>query len=270
VLRVRERIIQEKGHVARAKFKDSARDVFRNKYQWMRSIGDVFNKVPNIWEGVITWLFIYITRMPWAFGLMINLYKLPTSSTGQLLTPFFTKRFSKRQNMLFQRLAVAGITILLIPSLGVSNNTLKIVLLMAICCARTFFGAMNDVVNRTLIGDIWDYQQWISGERLEGSINNYFRAVSDPLMSVIGYVLPFLLGRIGFFGDMDMLYDPVFFYRFATTQIWFAVVMAVLSALPFVFYDLTPKKMEQISNDLKARVEAAEAKEALQEEVKAV
>ena len=264
VLRVKERVIEEKNHVARVKFKDGIRDVFRNKYQWIRSLSDVFTRVPNVWEGVIVWSFIYAMRMPWAFGLAVSLYKLPTSTTGQLMTPVFTKYFSKRQVMLIQRLIMGGVLIFLIPSLGIQNPTTMLIVLMAIIMVRSFFQASNDVVNNTLIGDIWDYQQWKSGERLEMSVNTYFRYITDPLLTLIGYVLPFLLGRVGFFGDMDILYDPVFFRSFASTQIWFAAIMTILSAVPFIFYDLTPQKMEQISIDLKARAAEKDAGQELE------
>ena len=261
VLRVQERVIEEKNHVARVKFKDGIREVFKNKYQWIRSLSDVFTRVPNVWEGMIVWTFIFVTRMPWAFGLAVSLYKLPTSTTGQLMTPLFTKHFSKRQVMLIQRFLMSGVLLLLIPATGIANPTLMLVVLMAIIMVRSFLQSSNDVVNATLIGDIWDYQQWKSGERLEMSVNTYFRYITDPLLMLMGYVLPFLLARAGFFGDMDVLYDPVFFRAFVSTNIWFAVVSLALSALPFIFYDLTPKKMEQISADLKARAAAKDAEQ---------
>ncbi|MCL2445483.1 MAG: hypothetical protein FWD06_01785 [Oscillospiraceae bacterium] len=265
VLRVQERVIEEKNHVARVKFKDGIREVFKNKYQWIRSLSDVFTRVPNVWEGMIVWTFIFVTRMPWAFGLAVSLYKLPTSTTGQLMTPLFTKHFSKRQVMLIQRLLMSGVLLLLIPATGIANPTLMLVVLMVIIMVRSFLQSSNDVVNATLIGDIWDYQQWKSGERLEMSVNTYFRYITDPLLMLMGYVLPFLLGRAGFFGDMDVLYDPVFFRAFTSTNIWFAVVSLALSALPFIFYDLTPKKMAQISADLKARAAEKEAQQEVTE-----
>ena len=261
VLRVQERVIEEKNHVARVKFKDGIREVFKNKYQWIRSLSDVFTRVPNVWEGMIVWTFIFVTRMPWAFGLAVSLYKLPTSTTGQLMTPLFTKHFSKRQVMLIQRLLMSGVLLLLIPATGITNPTLMLVVLMVIIMLRSFLQSSNDVVNATLIGDIWDYQQWKSGERLEMSVNTYFRYITDPLLMLMGFVLPFLLGRAGFFGDMDVLYDPEFFRAFTSTNIWFAVISLALSALPFIFYDLTPKKMAQISADLKARAAEKEAEQ---------
>ncbi|MCL2194626.1 MAG: hypothetical protein FWB76_01610 [Oscillospiraceae bacterium] len=269
VLRVQERVIEEKNHVARVKFKDGIREVFKNKYQWIRSISDVFTRVPNVWEGMIVWTFIYATRMPWAFGLAVSLYKLPTSTTGQLMTPLFTKHFSKRQVMLIQRLLMSGVLVLLIPATGIANPTWMLVALMAVVMLRSFLQSSNDVVNNTLVGDIWDYQQWKSGERLEMSVNTYFRYITDPLLMLMGYVLPFLLARAGFFGDMDILYDPEFFRAFATTNIWFTVICSAISALPFIFYDLTPKKMAQISADLKARVAEKEAQADQEGEVSA-
>ena len=265
VLRVHERVVEEKNHVARVKFKDSIRDVFKNKYQWIRSLGDLlFRQMPNVWEGMIVWTFIYATRMPWAFGLAVSLYKLPTSTTGQLMTPLFTKRFSKRQIMLVQRLLMSAVLLLLLPATGIENPTTMLIVLMGVVMLRNFLHSSNEVVMNTLLGDIWDYQQWKTGERLEASIHHYFRYITEPLLTLIGYVLPFFLGRAGFFGDMDILYDPVFFRAFASTNIWFAVILGTLSALPFVFYDLTPQKLEQISADLKARAAQKDAEQGVQ------
>ena len=259
VLKVHERVVQEKGHVARAKFTKTVKEVFSNKYQWIKSFSDTIGMGPNVQEGLMVWLYIYVTRLPWAYGLLVNLYKLPTSFTGQLSTPFFTKHFSKRTNMIGLRAICAALTIALIPCLGLrQGSTFQIVLLMVLSSARTFFISTHDVIGRTIAADIWDYQQWRSGERLEASMN-YFTYVTGPLGFLVGYVLPFFLGRAGLFGDMDVLYDPAVFQSVMTTQIWVVVGLTIVSALPYVFYDLSPRKMEKIGADLKERAEALDA-----------
>ena len=258
VLRVKERVLQEEGHVARVEFGKAVREVFSNKYQWIKSISDVIGMGPNVQDGLITWLFIYTTRMPWAYGLMANLFKLPTSFTGQLSTPFFTKRFSKRQNIIGMRLICAALTLLLLPALGTRPGTGQIVLLMVLSSIKVFFVSSHDVVGRTITADIWDYQQWKSGERMEASLG-YFTYITGPLGSLVGYIMPFFMNRIGFLGDMDILYDPAVFHRVISTQVWVAVGLMLVSSLPYLLFDLTPKKMEQISADLKARAEGATA-----------
>ena len=261
VLKVHERVLQEKGHVARAKFLKTVKEVFSNKYQWMKTFSDTIGMGPNVQEGLMVWLYIYVTRLPWATGLLVNLYKLPTSFTGQLSTPFFTKHFSKRTNMIGLRLICAALTIALIPCLGLRHgSTFQIVLLMVLSSMRTFFVSTHDVIGRTIMADIWDYQQWRSGERLEASMN-YFTYVTGPLGFLVGYVMPFFLGRAGLFGDMDVLYDPAVFQSVITTQIWIVVGLTIVSALPYVFYDLSAKKVEQIGADLKERAEALDAKQ---------
>jgi len=261
VLRVQERVVQEKGHVARAKFGQTLKDVFSNKYQWIKSFADAVGMGPNVQEGMITWTYIYATRMPWAYGLMFNLAKLPTSFTGQLSAQVFTKRFSKRQNMVGLRIICAGLAILLLPAMNlIPQGTAQIALLMVLTSLKTYFVSAHDVINNTITADIWDYQQWKSGERLEASMGGggYFRYVTGPLQSLAGFVLPFFLNRAGLFGDMDVLYDSEVMYSVLTAQIWVVVGLTVVSALPYLLYDLTPKKMEQIGSDLKARAEAAD------------
>ena len=261
ILRVHERVIQEKGHVAQVKFTKAVKEIFSNKYQWIKSLSDVVGMGPNIQDGLVTWMFIYITRMPWIYGLMINLVKLPTSSTGQLSSPFFTKRFSKRQNIIGMRIICALLTVALLPAMRLPSGTGQIILLLVMCSIKIFFVSAHDVINRAIGADIWDYQQWKSGERLEAS-TGYFTYITGPLGTLIGYIMPFFMTRVGFLGDMDILYDPAVLDKVLLAQMAIAVGSMVLSSLPFLFYDLTPKKMEQIGSDLKARAEAAEAEQA--------
>ena len=256
VLKVKERVVQEEGHVARAKFGSTLKEVFSNKYQWIKSISDAIGMGPNVQDGLITWMFIYVTRMPWAYGLMSQLLKLPTSFTGQLSAPFFTKRFSKKQNMVGMRFIVAVLTIILLPALGTTPGTWQIVLLMVLSSIKVYFISCHDVISRTITADIWDYQQWKSGERLEVSMG-YFGYVTGPLTSLVAYIMPFFMNRVGFLGDMDILYDPEVFHRVISTQILVAVGLMVVSSLPYFFFDLTPKKMERISADLKERAGGA-------------
>ena len=261
VLKVKERVVQEEGHVARARFGNTLKEVFSNKYQWIKSISDAIGMGPNVQDGLITWMYIYVTRMPWAYGLMANLLKLPTSFTGQLSAPFFTKRFSKKQNMVGMRFIVAVLTILLLPALsGTSPGTWQIVLLMVLSSIKVYFISCHDVINHAIGADIWDYQQWRSGERLEASMG-YFGYVTGPLTSLVAYIMPFFMNRVGFLGDMDILYDPEVFHRVMAMQILVAVGLMVVSSLPYFFFDLTPKKMDQISKDLKDRAESANAAE---------
>ena len=257
ILKVRERVVEEEGHVAQAAFGKTLKEVFSNKYQWIKSISDAITMGPNVQDGLITWLFIYATRQPWLYGLMANLFKLPTSFTGQLSSPFFTKRFSKRQNIIGMRLITAALTLLLLPALRLEQSTGQIVLLMVLSSIKVFFISSHDVINHTITADIWDYQQWKSGERLEASMG-YFTYVTGPLGSLVGYIMPFFMNRVGFLGDMDILYDPEVLNRVITTQIWLAVGMMVVSSLPYLFYDLSPKKMEQIGTDLQQRAQGEE------------
>ena len=115
-----------------------------------------------------------------------------------------------------------------------------------------------NVISGSLTPDVWDYQQWKCGERLEAS-TGLFQYFTTPIGMLFGYVSPYLLKLVGLVSDWDILYDPIIRNNVFNVHILIAIAGSILVAIPYFFYDLTPEKHQQIIRDLEERAALEDA-----------
>jgi GPH family glycoside/pentoside/hexuronide:cation symporter/probable glucitol transport protein GutA len=103
--------------------------------------------------------------------------------------------------------------------------------------------------------DVWDYQQWMSGERLDGCMG-IFNMAFAPLTALVTMTVPTVYASLGFTSDWDILFSAVYRNRIFQASLAVGLVATVLSIIPFFFYDLTEDKHARVIEDLKRRKEA--------------
>jgi Na+/melibiose symporter-like transporter len=259
--KAKERIVQKENHVARVPLRKAIKEVFGNKYLWISNISACFNIVGEVQVMIVTWLMLYGTRMQWMTGIMVNLFKILASPAGNLIAPVFAKRFSNRQLTIGFRvvcsLMTAGLLLAMFVPSGWKNAELIQILIVMIFSSLFIFSAYaHSVISRTITPDIWDYQQWKGGERMESS-NSLFGYITAPLTMALGAILPFLSKQIGLVGDWDILYDSAIRNHVFLLYIILAIFGNFLPMIPFFFYDLSKEKMATIQADLHERAAAA-------------
>jgi len=266
IIKAKERVIQPVEFKPKVDFKKALREVFTNKYLWIRNISDLFNDWAGLAQGVLGWILIYGTRMEWLTGIMLNLSYI-TMTPGNLLAPAFTKRFSKRKAMLGLRAVIILFQFGYLAIIYLQSDVMKITAFMAASLVVSLFNATHNVIKDSTAPDVWDYQQWRTGERLEAS-SDMFDYLKTPLRVAIGFFMPFVLKLVGLVSDWDILYDAEIRNQVITLHIVISIVGLVLMTLPFIFWDLTPNKHQRILDDLKERAGVSdESQEAIAEEV---
>lgn len=260
ILKAKERIIQPKDHKPKINFKESFKEVFGNKYLWITNLSGLFSDFAAMQDGIFSMVMLYGTRMEWLIGILLNISYLPTTPAN-LLTPMITRRFSKRQAVVGLRLIQTVMKGCYIFVIFIPGNVGKIVLLMALGLLQSLVGPPIGVIQGTMGPDIWDYQQWKCGERLEAS-TTLFDYFNSPVKMVLGLLSPFVLRLFGLVSDWDILFDAVILNRIVVVHVVFAVIGMLLATIPYFFYDLTPAKMNEIAADLRARAGETDEKEA--------
>lgn len=251
IIKVQERVIQPKNHKPEIDMKKAAKDVFSNKYLWIQNISGIFACFVGAQAGILGWLMLYGTRMEWMMGLVLGLAKI-TSTPGNLVAPLITKRMSKKNSLLMLRGLQAGLVATFLFINFIPNDVAKVVYLTAVTLILTIIDCCINVISGSICPDIWDYQQWKCGERLEAS-TGLFQYITIPAGMILGYVTPYLLKLAGLVSDWDILYDPEIRNRIFVVHICIAIVGSILVAIPYFFYDLTPEKHQQIIRDLQER-----------------
>ena len=254
VIKAKERVIEAEDHRPKVDIVKAAKEVFINKYLWIRNIAGLFGGIGNMFQGSLGWILMYGgNRMEWITGIMLNLSYI-TTAPGNLTAPFFDKRFSKRQSTLLLKSLVLLFQLGYLGIIFVENDTTKIVIFMIFSLISSYFNSIHGPINASILPDIWDYQQWRSGERLEAS-TDLFGYLTTPLGMLLGYISPMLMKSVGLVRDWDVMYDDDIRNRVIMLHIVISLFGTVMQALPFIFYDLSPEKHRRILEDLKQRAE---------------
>lgn len=249
VVHCKERIIEAPPEKRKkVTFLHGAKNVLKNKYFWIVNISNTFGQWQGLVGNLLMWWFIYSLRMEWFSGVAANIVVVGMTA-GNLLCPFLTKHFQKRNILISFR----GITLLTVLGVALAVKFENIYIFMISMFLKNTFSPIVDGVNSGLNADILDYHQWKYGERAD-AMSGVFSWFLNPISMAIGYVMPWLLKTVGFTSDWDVLYDSKILSSVFNIYTWGSVAGLVLVTLPFIFYDLTREKHEMCIEVLKQRL----------------
>ncbi len=228
--------------------------VMRNKYRWLNMASDLLDTLGNGMIDIVTVIMLYTLRLSGTLYGLITLLLLSRSSVPTFFAPWFMKRFSFRQLRVFKEIVEAlhcAAVILALRFLG-GHVTLCGIVMFASYYLRDFVTEIPKVAARDVNIRLYDYQMYLSGERLEG-FSKIFSWFVNPIAAVVGLIIPLLLLRNGFNADWNILfYDAS---RFSIIAIPLAIDLAghLLMLIPYLFWDYTEAQHEYVISVLKQR-----------------
>ncbi len=260
--RVKERIpqppIEKKVQI---KFWDGMFGVLKNKYLLINTIVGLIDSLGNGMLPFVTILYLYTFRLS---GLPYSLIVALVSFAGtppDLFSPYFLKRFSYKQIMIFYQLTRAFGNAAIIAAILLCGDNLT--LCGTICVVVLFFMEMTKTVPTTAGHDmnvrIADYQMYISGERLE-SFAGVYGWFTGPVTSFVGLIIPVLLLAFGFNSNWDVLFVDSARNNIIVIPLIIDVIGFLLMTIPYIFWDYDSKKQNMVMEVLKRRAEVTEKK----------
>ena len=258
--RVKERIPQppvEKK--AQIKFWDGMFGVLRNKYLLIKKLVELIDALGNGMLPFATILYLYTFRLS---GLPYTLIVMLISFAGtppDLLSPYFLKRFSYKQIMIFYQLTRAVGNAAVAAAMILCGDNVN--LCGTICVVILFLMEMTKTVPTTAGHDmdarIGDYQMYLSGERLENfsSVMGWF---TDPIKNFVGLIIPLWLLIYGFNSNWEILFYDASRTNIIVIPLLVDVVGFVLMTIPYFFWDYDAKKQNMVIEVLKRRAEVTE------------
>ena len=260
--KVKERIpqppIEKKVQI---KFWDGMFGVLKNKYLLINNIVGLIDSLGNGMLPFVTILYFYTFRLS---GLPYSLIVALVSFAGtppDLLSPYFLKRFSYKQIMIFYQLSRAiGNAAIVLAIIFCGDN---LVLCGTICVVVLFFMEMTKTVPTTAGHDmnvrIADYQMYLSGERLE-SFAGVYGWFTGPITSFVGLIIPVMLLQYGFNSNWDVLFIDASRRSIIAIPLIIDVIGFLLMTIPYLFWDYDSKKQNMVMEVLKRRAEVTEKK----------
>lgn len=242
----RERIIVAESHVTQFKFSDAFRAVAKNKYFWITSLAGWLGFLEGAVGVIIGWTFIY------AYPDRMGLYGVATTLIGNaalwamLICPIAIRVLGKRNLLIWCNVTNVVLIGLLYP---LYNNIPALIILYYL---NGFINSFSIVYNPGINADMRDYQQYFTGERIDGMFGAVGIIGSFIGMST-GMVLPTIYQMLGLEDNYDVLEVASFREDMFDVLIIAAVIGAALNFVPYLFYDLTETKQRGIVKVLKIR-----------------
>lgn len=242
----RERIIVAESHFTQFKFSDAFRAVAKNKYFWITSLAGWLGFLEGAVGVIIGWTFIY------AYPDRMGLYGVATTLIGNaalwamLICPIAIRVLGKRNLLIWCNVTNVVLIGLLYP---LYNNIPALIILYYL---NGFINSFSIVYNPGINADMRDYQQYFTGERIDGMFGAV-GIIGSFIGMFTGMVLPTIYQMLGLEDNYDVLEVASFREDMFDVLIIAAVIGAALNFVPYLFYDLTETKQRGIVKVLKIR-----------------
>lgn len=242
----RERIIVAESHVTQFKFSDAFRAVAKNKYFWITSLAGWLGFLEGAVDVIVGWTFIY------AYPDRMGLYGVATTLIGNaalwamLICPIAIRVLGKRNLLIWCNVTNVVLIGLLYP---LYNNIPALIILNYL---NRFVNSFAIVYTPGINADMRDYQQYFTGERIDGMFGAV-GIIGSFIGMFTGMVLPTIYQMLGLEDNYDVLEVASFREDMFDVLIIAAAIGAALNFVPYLFYDLTETKQRGIVKVLKIR-----------------
>ena len=286
-----EKIVQARSHVVQIKFTDALRAVARNKYFWIISLAGWIGFLESAYSNIMFWLYNYGGACSGnIYGLIVTIYG-NASLWGMLLAPFLIRKWGKKAVLVVTNLFNILFILMMLPvTRDISSSTIWMVL--ACLYLNAFMGSFALILSPSIQADIRDYQQYITGERIDGMFSAVgtigtvitlatssilpivyekggltqavaTKVTSNPEIlnrmlgdnSTVGEILAEQLanGQNNYINANSALYDPDILLNLLHVLIIFSAVGALLNVIPYFWYDFNERKQNSVIQVLKVR-----------------
>ncbi|MDR0697480.1 MAG: MFS transporter [Christensenellaceae bacterium] len=247
---IKERVITPKKHTNKIGFFAGIKDTFKNKYFLLYNSSTVLNFASAYLGTLQLWICTYLINTQWALGVFSTIIGA-AYAPAMLSAPFLMKKFGKRKVVIgFSLLS----SVFVLPMVFLVGTVSPYILIVLLCVIRFFNGAQV-ITGPALNSQINDFQQFKTGKRAEGYINQYGALIGTVASIGLGFIPPLIYHSYGFYDDSNVLYNPNILYPILRILSIFVACSSLASAVPIFFWDLSEKKHVKIMEILKVRAQ---------------
>ncbi len=258
-----ERIVQPKNRTIQISFADAFRAVAGNKYFWIISCAGWLGFLESSFNTIMGWMYNYQAACTAGQYSLIVAISGNASLWPNLFAPFLIRRYGKKKTLIISNILSVVFIAAMLPIVRMQRGGIIWVMLV-FTFINQLITSLGHFMNPSLNADIRDYQQYISGERIDGM----FAAVGligSVITMATSSVLPAIYEKsglnqsvaisLGYDGSnvYDVLYNEEYFVHICSVLIVASVIGAALNVIPFFFYDLTETKQRAMIKVLKIR-----------------
>lgn len=272
-----EKIVQARTHVVQIKFTDAVRAVAKNKLFWVISLAGWIGFLENTYANMLQWCYQYHNEDGISAGVytIVTMVVANANLWGMLAAPFAIRKWGKKKVLIITNIINAIFLSFLLPV--VQAEPAKMIVYIAIVLfgnyLMTSFGV---ILSPAVNADVHDYQQYITGERIDGMFSTVGLIGTVITMATSGVVpavyemlginekvlaeradeIAFITGKTVesiMTSPYNVLYLNDVFKQVFVVIVLLSVVGAVLNFIPYFFYDMTELRQRSIVKVLQLR-----------------
>lgn len=272
-----EKIVQARTHVVQIRFLDALRAVAKNKLFWVISLAGWIGFLETTYGNMLQWCYQYHNEN----GISAEVYTIVTMVVananlwGMLAAPFAIRKWGKKKVLVLTNIVNAAFLAILYPV--VQAEPAKMIIYIALVLFGNYLMTSFGVILTPAVNaDIRDYQQYITGERIDGMfatvgligtvITLATSSVVPAVYESMGINDTVLAQRAGEIMDItgksledvmmspyNVLYINDIFKQVFSVIVILSVVGAILNVIPYFFYDMTELRQRSIVKVLQLR-----------------
>ncbi len=263
VFGTKEKTIVPQQYVQKVGFFEGLKKVSKNKYFWIINVSSWISFLNMGYSYLFQWVFYYGMNNPAIYSIM-TVIKGEASTPGLVLGAPLTNKLGKKKICLMSLSVQAACMALMLTCYE------SYILFFALMFVKDMFGALSIVYLPAIKADIMDYQQYKTGDRLEGFIEQSGILLGSIITLGTGYAIPMIMGKLGLTNNYSDLFNADFRNPLLKAMIICSFIGTVLSIIPYLFYDLTEEKRSNMVRAFKIRALFSDFKEGKAEDEKLV
>lgn len=242
----REKIIVPKQYVQKMGFFEGLKKVSKNKYFWIVNGSNWISFLNYNYSALFQYVFYYGMNNAAIYSIM-TVIKGEASTPGLALGAPLTNKLGKKKICLMSLSVQAACMALMLTCYE------NYILFFALMFIKDMFGALSIVYLPAIKADVMDYQQYKTGDRLEGFMDQSGVFIGSIISLATGYAMPLILNSYGLTNNFEDLYNADFRNPILKVIIICSLIGTLLSIIPFLFYDLTEDKRSNMVRAFKIR-----------------
>lgn len=288
-----EKIVQARTHVVQIKFTDALRAVAKNKYFWIISLAGWIGFLESAYSNILYWLYNYGGACDGgAYGLITLLYG-NASLWGMIAAPFCIRKWGKKAVLIVTNFFNVVFILSMLLFIKDLSSSATIWLILVCLWFNALMGSFAHILNPSIQADIRDYQQYQTGERIDGMFSAV-NTIGTVLALATSSVLPFIYEKNGITEEMakqvtknpevlsrvlgdgkttvgeilakqfsegqnnyinpnSALYDLGILGDLLTVLIIVAAIGALMNVIPYFWYDFNERKQQSVIRVLRVR-----------------
>ncbi len=288
-----EKIVQARTHVVQIKFTDALRAVAKNKYFWIISLASWIGFLESAYSNIMNWLYNYGGACDGNMYSLIQTLYGNASLWGMLAAPFCIRKWGKKAVLVVTNLFNVVCILAMLPMVEEITPMVTMMLVFSSLWLNALMGSFAHILNPTIQADIRDYQQYKTGERIDGMFS-VVNTMGTVLALATSSVLPFIYEKGGIteenaikvtsdpevlnrvLGDGETtvgqmlaqqaangqevysnaysaLYDLDILTSLLQVLIVVAAIGALMNVVPYFWYDFNERKQKSIVRVLRVR-----------------